>query len=96
MTPIASDLRQAARLSLRRDAAALARELPCHDRVRHDYLRSIEQEAPPSLPMVLSGLAAVTSPPTVSELAVITEAAAVAAQIMGDDMNTTTAMILGN
>jgi hypothetical protein len=46
--------------------------------------------------MVLSGLAAVTSPPTVSELAVITEAAAVAAQIMGDDMNTTTAMILGN
>ena len=34
--------------------------------------RSMEQEAPPSLPMALYGLAAVTSPPTVSELAVIT------------------------
>jgi DNA-binding MarR family transcriptional regulator len=34
--------------------------------------RSMEQEAPPSLPMALYGLAAVSSPPTVSELAVIT------------------------
>src|SRR5215471_5953761 len=34
--------------------------------------RSMEQEAPPSLPMALYGLAAVSSPPTLSELAVIT------------------------
>src|SRR6516162_1147858 len=34
--------------------------------------RSMKQEAPPSLPMALYGLAAVSSPPTVSELAVIT------------------------
>ena len=34
--------------------------------------RTMEQEAPPSLPMALYGLAAVSSPPTVSELAVIT------------------------
>jgi DNA-binding MarR family transcriptional regulator len=34
--------------------------------------RSMEREAPPSLPMALYGLAAVSSPPTVSELAVIT------------------------
>jgi len=33
---------------------------------------SMEQEGPPSLPMALYGLAAVSSPPTVSELAVIT------------------------
>src|SRR6516165_830109 len=33
--------------------------------------RSMEQEAPPSLPMALYGLAAVSSPPTLSELAVI-------------------------
>lgn len=34
--------------------------------------RSMKQEAPPSLPMALYGLAAVSSPPTLSELAVIT------------------------
>jgi DNA-binding MarR family transcriptional regulator len=34
--------------------------------------RSMKQEAPPSLPMALYGLASVSSPPTVSELAVIT------------------------
>jgi DNA-binding MarR family transcriptional regulator len=34
--------------------------------------RSMKQEAPPSLPMALYGLAAVSSPPTVSELAAIT------------------------
>src|SRR5262249_11918243 len=34
--------------------------------------RSMEQEAPPSLPMALYGLAALSSPPTLSELAVIT------------------------
>jgi DNA-binding MarR family transcriptional regulator len=34
--------------------------------------RSMKQEAPPSLPMALYGLAAVSSPPTVSELATIT------------------------
>ena len=34
--------------------------------------RSMQQEASPSLPMALYGLAAVSSPPTVSELAVIT------------------------
>ena len=34
--------------------------------------RSMRQEAPPSLPMALYGLAAVSSPPTVSELAAIT------------------------
>ena len=34
--------------------------------------RSMEQEAPPSLPMALYGLAAASSPPTLSELAVIT------------------------
>jgi DNA-binding MarR family transcriptional regulator len=34
--------------------------------------RSMEQEAPPSLPMALYGIAAMSSPPTVSELAVIT------------------------
>ena len=34
--------------------------------------RSMKQEAPPSLPMALYGLAAVSLPPTVSELAVIT------------------------
>jgi DNA-binding MarR family transcriptional regulator len=34
--------------------------------------RSMEQEAPPSLPMALYGLAAVPSPPTISELAVLT------------------------
>ena len=33
--------------------------------------RSMKQEAPPSLPMALYGLAAVSSPPTLSELAVI-------------------------
>jgi DNA-binding MarR family transcriptional regulator len=34
--------------------------------------RSMKQEASPSLPMALYGLASVSSPPTVSELAVIT------------------------
>jgi DNA-binding MarR family transcriptional regulator len=34
--------------------------------------RSMRQEAPPSLPMALYGLAAVSSPPTVSELAAVT------------------------
>ena len=34
--------------------------------------RSMKQEAPPSLPMALYGLAAVSSPPTLSELAMIT------------------------
>src|SRR5262245_28027521 len=34
--------------------------------------RAMKQEALPSLPMALYGLAAVSSPPTVSELAVIT------------------------
>jgi DNA-binding MarR family transcriptional regulator len=34
--------------------------------------RSMKQEAPPSLPMALYGLASVSSPPTLSELAVIT------------------------
>jgi DNA-binding MarR family transcriptional regulator len=34
--------------------------------------RSMKQEAPPSLPMTLYGLASVSSPPTLSELAVIT------------------------
>jgi DNA-binding MarR family transcriptional regulator len=34
--------------------------------------RSMKQEAPPSLPMALYGLAAMSSPPSVSELAVIT------------------------
>src|SRR6516164_3412748 len=34
--------------------------------------RSMRQEAPASLPMALYGLAAVSSPPTLSELAVIT------------------------
>jgi DNA-binding MarR family transcriptional regulator len=34
--------------------------------------RTMQQEAPPSLPMALYGLAAVSSPPTVSELAVAT------------------------
>jgi len=34
--------------------------------------RSMEQEAPPSLPMALYGLAAASSPPTLSELAVVT------------------------
>jgi DNA-binding MarR family transcriptional regulator len=34
--------------------------------------KSMEQEAPPSLPMALYGLASVSSPPTLSELAVIT------------------------
>jgi len=34
--------------------------------------RSMEQEAPPSLPMALYGLAAVSSPPTISELAKVT------------------------
>src|SRR5215469_724662 len=33
---------------------------------------SMEQEAPPSLPMALYGLAAASSPPTISELAMIT------------------------
>src|SRR6516164_10287595 len=33
---------------------------------------SMKQEAPPSLPMALYGLASVSSPPTLSELAVIT------------------------
>ena len=34
--------------------------------------RSMKQDTPPSLPMALYGLAAASSPPTVSELAVIT------------------------
>lgn len=34
--------------------------------------RAMQQEAPPGLPMALYGLAAVSSPPTLSELAVIT------------------------
>ena len=34
--------------------------------------RSMRQEAPPSLPMALYGLAAVSSPPTLSQLAAIT------------------------
>jgi DNA-binding MarR family transcriptional regulator len=34
--------------------------------------RSMEENAPPSLPMALYGLAATSSPPTISELAVIT------------------------
>src|SRR5215469_3391801 len=34
--------------------------------------RSMKQEAPPSLPMALYGLASMSSPPTLSELAVIT------------------------
>jgi DNA-binding MarR family transcriptional regulator len=33
---------------------------------------SMKQEAPPSLPMALYGLASVSSPPTLSELAVLT------------------------
>jgi DNA-binding MarR family transcriptional regulator len=34
--------------------------------------RSMKQEGPPSLPMALYGLAAVSSPPTLSELAMVT------------------------
>src|SRR6516225_3389325 len=34
--------------------------------------RSMKQEAPPSVPMALYGLASASSPPTLSELAVIT------------------------
>jgi DNA-binding MarR family transcriptional regulator len=34
--------------------------------------RSMKQEGPPSLPMALYGLASVSSPPTLSELAAIT------------------------